>query len=108
MKKLFEKERSPYPGEISDTVACDDKFVPTWKLQNNLNGIEINYTTAFLNDRMVYGACTENQLSYEALFMAFYCPEQEKLYQLELINDKNSFLGNQERYMKILDSIRCN
>ena len=107
MKKLYEKERSPYPGEISDTVSCDEKYIPKWNSKET-NGIEVNYTTAFLNDRMVYGACTEEQLTSKSLFVAFYCPKQQKLYQMEIINDKNKFSENQGRYMDILASLKCN
>ena len=106
MKRLFQKERSPYPGEISDAIECGQDFIPTWN-EKIINEIKTHYTTAFLNDRFVYGGCTDSQIKYQALFFTFYCEDQQKLYQIEVIDNKIKFEEKKENYLNILNSLQC-
>lgn len=107
MKALFENTRSPYPGEISDTISCDEKFKPDIK-SDLINGINVTHFSGFLNNRMTYGACTDDQAEYRGVFTLFYCQKQNKLYQLEIFSPKEFYEANQPKYNSILNSIRCN
>ena len=78
----FENSRSPYPGEISDEIKCDDKFKPIYR---------DGYVIAYLNSRLTYGACSEEGNAYRSLLTWQYCDKQKKLYQLEFIYPKDKF-----------------
>lgn len=82
IKSQFENSRSPYPGEISDEIVCDNKFKPVF-----LDG----YVIAYLNSRLTYGSCIEEQNVYKSIEIWKYCEAQKKLYQLEYIYPKDKF-----------------
>ncbi len=106
MQRLYEKERSPYPGEISDTIECDEKYIPNWS-SKTVRGIKINYATALLNERLVYGDCSENQTKNKSLLVLFYCDNQKKIYNLEFIDDKIDFDKKSEYYLSTIDTLAC-
>jgi len=102
---LFNKARSPYTGEISNEISCDNKYKPEVK-EITLNGIKTTYYIGWLNDRFQYGACLDDQLTYKAYNALFYCQNQKTLYHLEFIaaiKDKpeDSFFLDQ------IESIKC-
>lgn len=106
MKALFENRASPYPGEISDEIACGEEFKPVFA-EEKINGIQVSYITGYLNERLVLGVCTEDQVFYKEILALFYCPETNQLYQLEIIVPKNSFMENKDKYLDMLYSISC-
>lgn len=106
MKALFENATSPYPGEISDEIVCDKRFKPTFTSEG-INGIPVSYFTGYLNSRLTYGACTEDQAVNKGIMTLFYCPAQRKVYQLELISEKDRFIKNEADYLRIIRSIQC-
>jgi hypothetical protein len=81
MKGLFAKATSPYPGEISDEIDCQEKFKPTFTKIKTASGVKIAYFTGYLNQRLVFGACTEDQMFYKGVLALFYCPKQKQLFQ---------------------------
>jgi len=82
---LFDKARSPYPGGISDKIVCSDKFIPIAENFKSKADIQINYMSAYLNDRLLYGGCTENQITYKVYSGMFYCSNVSEWYQIEII-----------------------
>ncbi len=82
IKAQFENSRSPYPGEISDEITCDDRFKPVFR---------DGYVIAFLNNRLAYGNCIEEENVYKSLMTWKYCENQNKLYLLEFIYHKEKF-----------------
>lgn len=105
MKALFENAPAPYPGMISDEIQCDKKFKPVYRTEN-INGLPIHSFDGFLNDRLVFGACTENQAIYRGLMALFYCPDQKQVYTLELIAPNNQAGANND-YFEDLSSLKC-
>lgn len=106
MKGLFANAASPYPGEISDEIACGEKFIPQLKYLQAKN-LEIAYFTGYLNQRLVFGACTEDQAIYHGFLAFFYCPKQAQFFQLELIAPKEDFFRSPGKYEEMLQSISC-
>lgn len=106
MKALFQNAASPYPGELSSEISCSEEFKPVLKTvqQNNL---QISYFTGFLNTRLTFGACTQNQAIYKSILVLFYCPLAKQLFQVEIIAPKEKFTAYPKRYQKMLDSISC-
>lgn len=82
IKAQFENSRSPYPGEISDEIVCDNKFKPEFR---------DGYIIAYLNNRLTYGSCIEGENVYRSIEVWEYCDSQQKLYQLEFIYPLDKF-----------------
>lgn len=106
MKALFENAAAPYPGEITNEIVCDKRFKPVFA-SDTINGIAITHFTGYLNDRLTFGACTEDQAVYRGIEALFYCKNQKKLYQLEIITPNKIFAENKSRYEDVLKSLRC-
>src|SRR3990167_3501047 len=85
IKAQFENRRSPYPGEISDEIICSNKFKPVFR---------DGYIIAYLNSRLAYGSCIEEENVYKSIGTWKYCVSQNKLYQLEFISPKERFKEN--------------
>jgi hypothetical protein len=84
IRTFYEKSRSPYPGEISDTVVCSDDFQPVTG-EKTVNRVSITYFSAYMTDRLTYGACIEDQAKYQAMTVIFYCENNQTYNQLEFI-----------------------
>jgi hypothetical protein len=106
MKALFEKAAAPYPGEVSDVIQCPEEFRPIFGTTNQ-NNLQISHFTGFLNSRLVFGACTADQVIYQAVLALFYCPEQKQLFQLEIIAPAEKFKASPEKYNQRLKSLAC-
>lgn len=106
MKALFENAISPYPGEISDVIECGDEYNPVFA-EEEINGTQISYFKGYLNERLVFGACTEDQIKYQVILALFYCVNQNQLFQLEIIAPKEAFSRSPEMYSEMLSSLSC-
>lgn len=105
-KGLFEDAAAPYPGEISDVIACGQEYKPVYS-EKAQNGIKISYFAGFVNDRLVFGSCSNDQAVYHDTLAIFYCQKQKKFYQLELIVPTKDYQTHTKEYNQILDSISC-
>lgn len=105
-KELFEDAQSPYPDQISDIISCGKEYEPVYSTKKQ-NGIQISYFTGFVNERLVFGSCINDQAIYHDTLTMFYCNKQKKFYQLEIITPNKDFTTNSNQYQEILDSIAC-
>lgn len=106
MKTLFADAVAPYPGEITNEISCDSKFKPVYT-EEKIYGIDISSFTGYLNDRLTFGACTDEQAAYRSILSLFYCPNQKKMYQVEIISPKDIFEKNEKKYREMAHSFRC-
>lgn len=106
MKALFSKGASPYPGVISYEIECSEEFLPNFEV-DEISGIRISHFAGYLNERLVAGACTEDQAVYKEIFTLFYCPKQRRLFQLEIIAPKEKFRSSPEVYESMFKSLAC-
>lgn len=106
MKVLFENAASPYPGEISDEIECGERYKPVFSVEE-INGIQVSYFIGYLNKRLVFGVCTEDQIAYQGILSLFYCPSQSQLFQLEIITSKEKFSRSPEASREMFSSITC-
>jgi hypothetical protein len=102
---LFENARSPYPGPLSDEITCDQKFKLVPKTSQNKD-LSLTSFSGYLNNRMQYGTCVDNQVTYKAYSALFYCANHSSLYQLELIIPITK-IGSDENYFNLLNQISC-
>ncbi len=100
---LYENARSPYPGAISDRISCEDKYKPKFR-QWQTTTLNIDYYTGYLNNRMQYGSCIDEQLKYRSAAVMLYCLAQKKWYHLEFISPINQ---GDNKFIQIIQSMSC-
>ncbi len=100
---LYENARSPYPGAISDQISCEDKYKPKFR-QLQTTTLKIDYYIGYLNNRMQYGSCTDEQLKYRSAVAMLYCLAQKKWYLLEFITPIDQ---PDDRTIQIIQSMSC-
>lgn len=105
-KGIFEEATAPYPGEISDVISCGDKYKPVYSTRTQ-NETDISLFEGFVNDRLVFGACDDDQASYHNTLTMFYCAKQKKFYQIEIIIPQKEYRENKEKNEEILKSLGC-
>lgn len=101
---LYENARSPYPGELSQEIACPPEFRPVQRTYTN-RGIRIDTYTAFMTDRFTLGACTESQATHRVFAAVYYCPVPKTFVSLEFIDRKDA--TDTERMNRLAGSIGC-
>ncbi len=106
MKAMFENAPAPYPGEISDTVSCDQKFVPTYTEMNN-NNSRLNVFVGYLNNRLTFGSCSLDQAVYKGALIFTYCPQTSLIVRLELIAPTHDFETHETEIMEQIKTFRC-
>jgi len=106
-KGLFEDAAAPYPGEISDVIACSNEYKPVYSSKKQ-NGINVSYFEGYVNDRLVFGSCADDQAAYHDTLAMFYCAKQNKFYQLEIIIPRKDYISNLKENDSILNSLGCN
>lgn len=106
VKAMYEKAPAPYPGEISDAIICDPSFIPTYeeiKQDDTKTAIFVGY----LNNRMTFGSCSQDQAVYRGILALTYCRKQSLLLRLELIAPTDTFRENENELMNQIRSLRC-
>lgn len=106
MKALFQNAASPYPGEVSDEIECSEEFKPVFKTMKETNP-KISYFSGFLNSRLTFGVCTQDQAVYKGILALFYCSKQKQVFQLEMIAPKEEFSASPEKYQEMVESAAC-
>lgn len=103
----FEDAAAPYPGEFSDVISCDPKYKPVYSSMKQ-NGINLSYFTGYVNNRLVFGSCVQDQAVYRDTLAMFYCPNQKTFYQLEIIMSTQMDSSNPKMRQEIIKSLGCN
>lgn len=103
---LFDTAKSPYAGEISDKIVCPENLRPTNEVFTNKFGLDIHYMKAFLNTRLQYGACIENQVSKKVFSGIFYCNNTSEWYQIEMFIPVTENT-NEEIFKDLLNNATC-
>lgn len=106
METLYEKSQSPYPGAVSDTVECQAEYLPVTQTISAENGLDMAVYTAFVNDRLNYGACIDDQITYKGYNTAFYCKNIHQWYNLDIFVSKEN-LQQDSVYLDLFKKIKC-
>ena len=80
VQRLFDDRQAPYPGQLSNTLQCDERFRP---VERQVEGA-LSTLTLYANDRLAYGGCSEDLLTYRASLAFFHAPETERLFKIEV------------------------
>lgn len=103
---LYDTVQSPYPGAVSATIRCDERYKlhPTVIIAKD--GMPVTYASGFLNARMQYGACVDNQLAYAGSIGFFYCAKRQFWVQMEVMTDMNHASTSDES-LEFFRSVSC-
>lgn len=99
MQSLYDTTSTSYPGQISNEIVCDSRFIPKQR-SIDYNGMEITYFIAYLSERLIYGACTDDLTPYKGIIAWSYCKDEKELRQFEFISKKESFSDSNIEFIK--------
>lgn len=84
LEGLFEDRQAPYPGQLSNTLRCPERFRPEAIAPR---GEALELVGLYANDRLGFGGCSEDLLRYRATVGYFYDPAGRRLLQLTYFAD---------------------
>lgn len=99
INSLYREIHSPYPGALSNRIACADEFKP-----KRVEYSPFDYYRIYATDRLTYGACSRDLISYQTILYFIYCDEDNSFYQLELFVPVNEPASP---YEGLLTSLVC-
>lgn len=106
MKAMYEKAPAPYPGEVSDSIVCDSSFIPTFK-EIYSNNSRIGLFVGYLNNRMTFGSCSQDQAVYKGALAFTYCPKKELLLRIELMAPTAYFTLHENELIQQIQTLQC-
>lgn len=86
---LYEKRFVAYPDVISNEIICSDSYRPIVGETSNQNN-KIHYLIGLATNRLTFGACSDDLITYKALVAWYWCGGSNSLIQLEFMIPKNS------------------
>ncbi len=77
---LFFDRQAPYPGQLSNTLRCPEKYQPT---DFEERGTAIMMLGLYANDRLAYGGCSPDLLRFKATQGFFHDSQRSRLIEVE-------------------------
>ena len=79
IKALYANALSPYPGEVSREIVCNDRYKPAFR-DYVTDGRPYKYVLLHSTERFGLGACTDDSVKYKHLIGWKYCPQSSALF----------------------------
>ena len=106
IRGLFDTSLSPYPGAVSHTIRCDDRYKVFPEQLVSQSGVSMQYFSGYLNSRYQYGICVDDQIAFRVNAAMFYCSSDRQWIFLERIRPvKKSETDNASR--DFFQKLRC-
>lgn len=86
---LFGERQAPYPGELSNSLKCPDRFKPT---DHEPKGSARTMVRLFANERLAFGGCSEDLLAYAATLGTWYDPGAQRLVQVTYYSPRSAMV----------------
>ena len=83
MQNLYESFVSPYPGVVSSTVVCPDKFKPVREFAE-LPDEWAKTWRQLATDRFQYGVCDDKNGYYRSYDTLYFCAKRSVTYEVRL------------------------
>lgn len=107
IKSTFESTTAPYPGFITQVIACETKkYVKEQDL--SLGGKAGKMILAVVSGRRLFGICTLEEIKYASLFWTAYDQERKQVVTVELfipVTDLNKIDESQKEILQILNKL---
>lgn len=79
---LFTQKTSPYPGSISDSLACPEELRPVSAERTLAAGWRTSLRL-LANPMHVFGVCDREDARYDAALVHVYCAEAQTLFEIK-------------------------
>ncbi len=104
-ESLYKRIPSAYPGEISNTIECPDKYKPdVFPLE--IEGKKIPVHILNSTPRFTYGACADGLIKYRGFMTFVYNEKNAILYRIDIFIPKHEF--DKKEVSGLLASLRFN
>lgn len=103
---LYDTVLSPYPGAVSQTVRCDEQYKPRTRTLTTNAGVPLSTLSGFLNTRLQFGSCVDDQIAYTNHLALFYCRDAHRWVSMELIEPVKSTATDKE-IQTFFESVSC-
>jgi hypothetical protein len=103
VQALYANALSPYPGDISRQVVSDRRFRPELVRTNWGSGAR-QYMLLFANDRLGYGAVTDDVVKYRSLLGWIYCEGAGTFYKVRYFGPLDA---RREEFENFFRSLAC-
>ena len=100
---LYGNALSPYPGEISNKIICNEEYLPEFDTTQS-KSLDYSYFILFANERFTYGACSEDLVKYKAILAWTFCEGKNIFYQFELFAPIETF---SQSNIDLITSFKC-
>ena len=99
IRTLYREIHSPYPGPLSNTIECAEEFKP-----ERMEHPPFDYYLLYATERLTYGACSWDLISYRVIMYFAFCEADNSFYQIELFIPAGQDTAH---YEKSLKSVMC-
>jgi len=100
---LFSKQNVPYPGPLTNNLECPEEYFPKIEEEQDKDSWRVFYYL-YANDRLTFGGCSEDILSYNVAVAFVQCKEKSEIYQIEYFTPKANPTFN---YKEVVKSFKC-
>jgi hypothetical protein len=83
LQALYANALSPYPGDISHRIESSPELRPRF-LSRTLRGATYSYFLLFTNERLAYGASSQESARYRSLLGWFHCEPAGNFYKVRI------------------------
>lgn len=107
IKSTFENTTAPYPGFITQVIACETKKYVKEK-NISLGGKAGKMILAVVSGRRLFGICSLEEIKYASLFWTAYDEQRKQVVTVELfkpITDLNNIDESQKEIQQILTKV---
>mgnify|MGYP001573297566 CR=1 FL=1 len=89
LDSMFDPQLPPYPEFLTIQTGCDEKYKP--QEHHSAYG---KYFIMYAGDRLGYGICVDDLITYRASKGLLYCEKPDTLFTVEYFTDKNENINS--------------
>ena len=105
LQTIYDRHVSPYPGELSSEIVCDDSYKPILGTLE-AHGVTVQFVKGLATARFTFGACVDDLVAYKGAVAWYWCPLSQTVVQLELMIPKEEPEA-EPQLARDLNAIRC-
>jgi hypothetical protein len=104
LARVYEPHTSPYFAAVTNKSVCPYPYRLQHKKSAGSEGARFELYALFANDRMTYGACSQDQATYRAFVTLLECVSSNRVFVLESFVPVKQLAHADEQD---LESLRC-
>lgn len=100
---LFKEMPAPYPDMITQTIVCPEKYKPKIETKEN-EKYKATYYEMYAGERFNYGVCSEDIISFYAIYSLIDIKNKLEVYQIEIFTPKSASQDKKDELKNIIRS----